>query len=69
VTLDRDIYQPFLETCGHRPTRWNVWQAFNNRASISQDEMNLSNHKLIDTICLHRSVIIYHLSIYLSVYL
>jgi len=56
VTLDRDIYQPFIETCGHRMTRWNVWQAFNNRASISQDNMNLSNHKLIDSICLHRCV-------------
>jgi len=50
VTLDRDVYQPFIEHCGHRPTRWNVWQAFNNRASYSQDDMNLSNHKIIDDI-------------------
>jgi len=54
VTLDRDVYQPFIEYCGHRPTRWNVWQAFNNRASYSQDEMNLSNHKLVDKIRLGR---------------
>jgi len=50
VTLDRDIYQPIIEHCRHRPTRWNIWQAFNNRASYSQDEMNLSNHKIADSI-------------------
>jgi len=56
VTFDRDIYQPFIEHCGDRLTRWNVWQAFNNRAAMSQDDMNLSNHKLIDSICEKRCV-------------
>jgi oligopeptidase A len=54
VTLNQNIYQPFLEYCGDRLTRWNVWQAFNNRSSIGQDEMNLSNHTVIESIRQHR---------------
>lgn len=54
VNLNQNIYQPFLEYCNHRMTRWNVWQAYNSRASISQDEQNLSNHIIIEDIRVHR---------------
>lgn len=54
VNLNQNIYQPFLEHCSHRMSRWNVWQAYNNRASISQDEQNLSNHIVIESIRQHR---------------
>lgn len=36
-----------MKYCPNRSTRWNIWYAYNNRASISQDDQNLSNHNII----------------------
>lgn len=54
VTLNQNIYNAFLENCSQRLLRWNVWQAYNNRASIVHDQQNLSNHTIIKDIRQHR---------------
>ena len=48
VTLQHNIYLPFLEHCSDRTLRWNTWNAYNNRASVNFNDRNLGNHKLIE---------------------
>ncbi|XP_076435405.1 uncharacterized protein LOC143275299 [Babylonia areolata] len=48
VTLQQNIYTPFLEHCSDRTLRWNAWNAYNNRASVNFNDRNLGNHKLIE---------------------
>lgn len=54
LTLQQNIYQPFLEYCNNRTLRWNAWYAFNNRASVSFVDQNLGNHKLIEDLRRYR---------------
>ncbi|XP_067670873.1 uncharacterized protein [Haliotis asinina] len=50
VTLDPEVYYPFLEHCDNRQQRWNAWQAFNNRASNAHGAQHLSNQKVLEEI-------------------
>ncbi|CAH1793755.1 unnamed protein product [Owenia fusiformis] len=54
VTLQPDIYQTFLTHCPDRMMRWNVWQAYNTRATDARTDQNLSNHKIITDIRMYR---------------
>jgi oligopeptidase A len=54
VTLQQNVYIPFLEHCSDRLLRWNAWNAFNNRASVSYIDRNLANHKLIEQLRQYR---------------
>ena len=47
VSLDEHVYMPFLEYCPNRLQRWNVWQGYNGRCSLAQDQSQISNHGLI----------------------
>lgn len=43
LTLQPNVYKPFLEYCDKRILRWNAWTAYNIRASsISGNELNNS---------------------------
>ncbi|KAG0442678.1 hypothetical protein HPB47_015642 [Ixodes persulcatus] len=44
VTLQEDVYEGFLQYCGDRLHRWNVWNAYNTRASFANKELNNSLH-------------------------
>ncbi|ESN95279.1 hypothetical protein HELRODRAFT_193617 [Helobdella robusta] len=50
VTLNQTIYNTMMSYCGDRMTRWNLWNAYNNRASRNHDDKNLSNHIIIEEI-------------------
>ncbi|XP_064619158.1 uncharacterized protein LOC135482749 [Lineus longissimus] len=54
VTLQPTVYNSFLEHCSDRMLRWNVWQAYNNRASVGHNDQNLANHKAINELRTHR---------------
>lgn len=54
VTLQQNVYLPFLEYCSDRTLRWNAWNAYNNRASVHFTDRNLGNHKLIEQLCNYR---------------
>ena len=54
VTLQQNVYLPFLEYCSDRTLRWNAWNAYNNRASVNFTDRNLGNHKLIEQLCNYR---------------
>ncbi|RWS16662.1 putative cytosolic oligopeptidase A-like protein [Dinothrombium tinctorium] len=49
VTLERNVYEPFMEYCPDRMQRWNAWRAYNNRASQLIDS-KISNSVIIDEI-------------------
>ncbi|CAN8002223.1 unnamed protein product [Ixodes hexagonus] len=42
VTLQDDVYEGFLQYCGDRLHRWNVWNAYNTRASFTNKDLNNS---------------------------
>lgn len=42
VTLDQDAYEGFMQYCGDRLHRWNVWNAYNTRASFTNKDLNNS---------------------------
>ncbi|XP_064477844.1 uncharacterized protein LOC135391509 [Ornithodoros turicata] len=42
VTLEQDIYDGFMQYCGDRLHRWNVWNAYNTRASFVNQQLNNS---------------------------
>lgn len=45
VTLQRNIYNGFMENCPDRLQRWNVWQAYTRKASlVSIRELQNSTH-------------------------
>ncbi|KAK7090573.1 uncharacterized protein [Littorina saxatilis] len=48
VTLQQNVYLPFLDNCRDRSLRWNAWNAYNSRASVHFNDRNLGNHKLIE---------------------
>lgn len=50
VTLNDSVYEPFMTHCPDRKLRSNVWMAYNNRCSYSQQTENLSNSKTIQDI-------------------
>ncbi|KAK7480477.1 hypothetical protein BaRGS_00028294 [Batillaria attramentaria] len=54
LTLQQNIYIPFLENCTDRTLRWNAWNAYNNRASVTFNDRNLGNHKLIEELRQYR---------------
>lgn len=54
VTLQQNVYGPFLAYCSDRTLRWNAWNAYNNRASVTFTDRNLGNHKLIEKLCEYR---------------
>ncbi|XP_064606141.1 uncharacterized protein LOC135471020 [Liolophura sinensis] len=55
VTLQHNVYLPFMENCSKRELRWNAWHAFNNRAADNFADQNLGNHKIINEIRMYRS--------------
>ena len=47
VTLNQEVYGPFMEYCEHRVLRENLWKAQRNRASMALDNKDISNHMII----------------------
>ncbi|KAH9514402.1 hypothetical protein Btru_025153 [Bulinus truncatus] len=54
ATLQPGNYQSVMTYCSDRLTRWNIWQAYHNRASVKFSTKLLNNNKLIEQIRSHR---------------
>ncbi|XP_012942004.1 probable cytosolic oligopeptidase A [Aplysia californica] len=55
ATLQPASYQSMMTYCSDRMTRWNLWQAYQNRASHVHAGQFLNNNKLIDNLRTYRS--------------
>ncbi|KAK0056165.1 oligopeptidase A [Biomphalaria pfeifferi] len=54
ATLQPANYQTMMTYCSDRMTRWNLWYAYHNRASVIYSTKFLNNNKLIEQLRSHR---------------
>ncbi|XP_059139670.1 oligopeptidase A-like [Physella acuta] len=54
ATLQPVCYQSMMAYCNDRMIRWNLWNAYHNRASVSYASSFLNNNKLIEQLRTHR---------------